>query len=333
MKLNSNEVYDNSNLKMKKLFLLAIVSVLISCNQKTKVEKAVEEIPLSVQVERFDKIFYETQVANFTEMRNKYSAFFPNEIADSVFINKMTDPLYRELYSEVQNKYSDFSPVQSEIENTLRYIKYYFPNTVVPKKVTTLISEMDYENKVIYSDSLLLISLDLYLGKEHKFYEFPDYFTQTFERSQIMPDIVSDFSTRVIAPPRDRTFLSQMIYFGKEMYLKDLILPNYEDYDKMGYTKEQQIWCEENQSEIWRYFIEDNLLYDTDSKLIARFIAPAPFSKFYLELDNESPGRTGVWMGWQIVRSFMKNNDVSVADLMIMDAKEVFTRSKYKPKK
>lgn len=333
MKLNSNEVYDNSNLKMKKLFLLAIVSVLISCNQKTKVEKALEEIPLSVQVERFDKIFYETQVANFTEMRNKYSAFFPNEIADSVFINKMTNPLYRELYSEVQNKYSDFSPVQSEIENTLRYIKYYFPNTIVPKKVTTLISEMDYENKVIYSDSLLLISLDLYLGKEHKFYEFPDYFTQTFERSQIMPDIVSDFSTRVIAPPRDRTFLSQMIYFGKEMYLKDLILPNYEDYDKMGYTKEQQIWCEENQSEIWRYFIEDNLLYDTDSKLIARFIAPAPFSKFYLELDNESPGRTGVWMGWQIVRSFMKNNEITVADLMIMDAKEVFTRSKYKPKK
>lgn len=333
MKLNSNEVYDNSNLKMKKLFLLAIVSVLISCNQKTKVEKALEEIPLSVQVERFDKIFYETQVANFTEMRNKYSAFFPNEIADSVFINKMTNPLYRELYLEVQNKYSDFSPVQSEIENTFRYIKYYFPNTVVPKKVTTLISEMDYENKVIYSDSLLLISLDLYLGKEHKFYEFPDYFTQTFERSQIMPDIVSDFSTRVIAPPRDRTFLSQMIYFGKEMYLKDLILPNYEDYDKMGYTKEQQIWCEENQSEIWRYFIEDNLLYDTDSKLIARFIAPAPFSKFYLELDNESPGRTGVWMGWQIVRSFMKNNEITVADLMIMDAKEVFTRSKYKPKK
>jgi uncharacterized protein YjaZ len=38
-------------------------------------------------------------------------------------------------------------------------------------------------------------------------------------------------------------------------------------------------------------------------------------------------------MGWQIVRSFMKNIDVSVADLMTMDAKEVFTRSKYKPKK
>lgn len=318
---------------MKKLFLLLLFITFFSCNQKSKVEKAVEEIPLTIQVERFDKIFYETPVANFPEMRKKYSAFFPKEIADSVFVNKMTDPLYRELYSEVQKIYNDFSSVQTEIENTFRYIKYYFPNQNPPQKVTTLISEMDYEHKVIYSDSLLLISLDLYLGKEHKFYEFPNYFTQTFERSQIMPDIVSDFSTRVIAPPRDRTFLSQMIYFGKEMYLKDLILPDYDDYTKMGYTKEQQNWCEENQSEIWRYFIEDNLLYDTDSKLVARFIAPAPFSKFYLVLDNESPGRTGVWMGWQIVRSFMKNNEISVADLMTMDAKELFTRSKYKPKK
>jgi gliding motility-associated lipoprotein GldB len=245
----------------------------------------------------------------------------------------MTDPLYRELYDEVQKKYSNFTPIQEELEEVFRRIKFYFQNQKIPSKVTTLISEMDYQNKVIYTDSLLLISLDLYLGKEHKFYEFPDYFRQTFERSQIMPDVVTDFSTRVIAQPSEKTFLDQMIYFGKEMYIKDLILPAYADFDKIGYSNEQQIWCEENEAEIWRYFIEENILYDSDTKLIQRFIAPAPFSKFYLEIDNESPGRTGVWIGWQIVRSFMKNNEVSLADFLAMDAKEIFTRSKYKPKK
>ena len=272
-------------------------------------------------------------VEDFQKMKNLHPAFFPSQIPDSVFISKMKDPLYRELYNEVQKKYSNFNPVQEELEEVFRRIKFYFPNQKTPSKVTTLISEMDYQNKVIYTDSLLLISLDLYLGKEHKFYEFPDYFKQTFQRSQIMPDVVSDFSTRVIALPREKTFLDQMIYFGKEMYIKDLILPTYEDFDKIGYSKEQQIWCEENEGEIWRYFIEDNILYDSDTKLVQRFIAPAPFSKFYLEIDNESPGRTGVWIGWQIVRSFMKNNEVSLADFLAMDAKEIFTRSKYKPKK
>ena len=84
---------------------------------------------------------------------------------------------------------------------------------------------------------------------------------------------------------------------------------------------------------MWRYFIEKKLLYDTDQKLIPRFINPAPFSKFYLEIDNESPGRVGAWIGWQMVRSFMENNEVSFQELLQMDAKEIFERSKYKPKK
>ncbi|MEZ4839464.1 gliding motility lipoprotein GldB [Flavobacterium sp.] len=318
---------------MKKILLIFMLVLLASCDKKSAIEKQIDEIPVSLTVERFDKIFYETPVSDFVKMKKKYPEFFPSQFPDSVFISKMKDTLYLELYSEVQKKYTDFSPVQEELEDLFRRIKFYFPNQKTPSKVTTLISEMDYENKVIYTDSLLLISLDLYLGKDHKFYEFPDYFKQTFQRSQILPDVVSDFSSRVIAQPNEKTFLDQMIYFGKEMYLKDMLLPAYEDFDKMGYTKEQQIWCEENESEIWRYFIEDNLLYDSDSKLVQRFIAPAPFSKFYLEIDHESPGRIGVWVGWQIVRSFMKNNEVSLNDFLAMDAKEIFTRSKYKPKK
>ena len=84
---------------------------------------------------------------------------------------------------------------------------------------------------------------------------------------------------------------------------------------------------------MWSYFINDNLLYDSDPKLANRFINPAPFSKFYLEIDNESPGRVGAWLGWQIVKSYMDNNATSLTDLLKMDAKELFEKSKYKPKK
>jgi uncharacterized protein YjaZ len=84
---------------------------------------------------------------------------------------------------------------------------------------------------------------------------------------------------------------------------------------------------------MWRYFIEKELLYSTDPKLGARFINPAPFSKFYLEIDNESPGMLGRYLGWKIVRAYMEKNDTDVQRLMITDAEEIFTNSKYKPKK
>jgi hypothetical protein len=53
---------------------------------------------------------------------------------------------------------------------------------------------MDYENKVIYADSLVIVSLEMYLGAEHKFYQFSKlYQAKNFEENQIMPDVVSCF--------------------------------------------------------------------------------------------------------------------------------------------
>jgi len=319
---------------MKQYFWLPLVCALlfVSCDKKSKTEQAVEQIPMQVKVERFDKAFFETKPENLGTLKAQYPFFFPPGNDDQVWIEKMQNPQWRELYEEVQKKYSDFGLETEKIEDLFRHIKYYFPTAKIPK-VYTVISEMDYHNKVIAANNMLIISLELYLGKDHKFYEFPQYLKQNFEESQIVPDIASNFALGQIPPPTENSFLSQMIYAGKELYLKDLLLPNYSDADKMGYKPEQIKWCQENEGYMWRFFVENKMLYDTDQKLAQRFINPAPFSKFYLEIDNESPGRVGCWIGWQMVRSFMENNEVTVQQMLRMDAKEIFEKSKYKPKK
>lgn len=317
---------------IKYLSLLCSIFIFNSCDKKTKIESEVASIPLAIKVERFDKAFYETPPEDIASLKSNYPYFFPAGTPDSVWTNKMKNPLYRELYTEVQKKFPNLEMVNSDLEMLFKHLKFYFPKTKTPK-VVTLISEMDYLNKVIYTDSLVLISLDLYLGKDHKFYDFPDYLRQNFEPIQILPDLVSSFASKKIAPPSQNDLLSQMIYYGKELYIKDLLLPTLSDAEKIGYTPAQITWCIENEGYIWRYFIEEKLIYSTDSKLANRFINLAPFSKFYLEIDNESPGRVGTWIGWQIVRSYMENNEVNLSDLMQIDAKEIFNKSKYKPKK
>jgi gliding motility-associated lipoprotein GldB len=314
------------------IILFAVTIAFVSCDKKTKVEKAVEKIPVELKVERFDKLFFETSPKDLDKLKNQFPFFFPKETPNSVWLEKMQNLQWRELYTEVQKKYSNFEPVKKELTTLFQHLKYYFPETKTPK-VITVISEMDYNNKVIYADSLVIISLELYLGKGHKFYQFPKYLKQNFEQKQILPDVVSSFSTQKIAPITDKNLLGQMIYFGKQLYLKDLLLPDYTDADKMGYTPEQIKWCEENEGYMWRFFLENQMLYSDDQKLNNRFINPAPFSKFYLEIDNESPGRVGAWIGWQMVRSFMKNNEVPLQEMLKMSAKELFEKSKYKPKK
>ncbi|PWB24838.1 gliding motility lipoprotein GldB [Flavobacterium sp. HTF] len=313
-------------------FVILLCLFFLSCDQKSKVEKEVEEIPVDIKVERFDKVFFETKPEDLAKIKKQYPFFFPAGNEDSVWLNKMQDPLWREVYTEVEKKYSNFEPVREEFNSLFQHIKYYFPEVKTPK-VITIISEMDYTSKAIYADSLVIVSLELYLGKEHKFYQFPSYLKQNFEERQIMPDVVSSFAFRKIPASPDRSLLSQMIFEGKQLYAKDLLLPEYTDAEKMGYTPEQIKWCEENESYMWRYFIENEVLYSDDPKLNTRFIAPAPFSKFFLEIDNDSPGRVGAWIGWQMVRSYMKNNKATLPELLKTNAKEIFEKSKYKPKK
>lgn len=312
--------------------LLIVLILFFSCDKKTKIEKEVEEIPIELQVTRFDKIFFETPVNKLSEAKKKFPMFYPKQIEDSVWINKMKNPLWRELYTEVQAKFGDFAVQQTALEETFRHIKYYFPKTKTPK-IYTLIYEVDANTKTIYADSIVLISLEMYMGKNHKFYDYPAYQRQNFEPQQIMPDLVASFATSKIAYPKVKTFLSKMIYAGKHLYLKDILLPSFSDADKIGYLPEQIAFCNENESFIWQYFIENKLLYSTDSSLDNRFINPAPFSKFYLEIDNDTPGRIASWIGWQIVRSYMKNNSVNTNTLLKTDAETIFNQSKYKPKK
>jgi gliding motility-associated lipoprotein GldB len=318
---------------MKIYRLIVLLSLFfLSCDQKSKVEKAVEEIPVDIQVKRFDKVFFESKPEDLQKVKEEFPYFFPEGNDDNVWIDKMRDPIWREVYDEVQKKYSNIEPVRQDFTSLFQHLKYYFPEIKTPKLVT-VIGEMDYEAKAIYADTLVVVALELYLGKEHKFYQFPNYLKENFEQKQIMPDIVSSFAYRNIPAYSDKDLLSQMIFEGKQLYAKDLLLPEYTDAEKIGYTPEQIKWCEENEAYMWRYLIEKELLYSIDPKLTTRFIAPAPFSKFYLEIDNESPGRVGSWIGWQMIRSYMKNNNVTLAQMFKTDPKEIFEKAKYKPKK
>ena len=104
-------------------------------------------------------------------------------------------------------------------------------------------------------------------------------------------------------------------------------------FEKIGYTKEQWQFAEANEEMIWRYFVDNELIFDTDSNLAPRFLYPAPFSKFYLSLDAETPDRLGQYIGWQMVKSYMGRNEVSIEQMLQADAETIFNNANYKPKK
>jgi hypothetical protein len=245
----------------------------------------------------------------------------------------MNDTLQQQLFNEVDKTFGNFDKEANEIRSLFQHLKYYEKTFKVPS-VITLTNYVDYRNKTIVTDTIALIALDNYLGENHEFYsDIPKYLTQNMKPSQIVSDLASDYASKYIFQSHRKTLLDEMIFFGKELYFKDKMIPFKTDAEKIGYTQEQLDWAISNESYIWRYFIEKELLYSTDSSLPSRFVAPAPFTKFYLELDSESPGRLGQYIGWQIVRSYMENNSVEFLDMLQMDASDIFTDAKFKPRK
>ena len=319
---------------MKKFILFSsLLFALVGCKKENQEEQKILQTPIAFEFIRFDQDFAKTQAADLPKLKAKYPYLFAPGISDSVWLNKKNDSLFKEVQKEVNIQFTDTKKLEQQLKSLFQHITYYFPDQK-PGKVIGLLSDMDVLNRVIYADTLTLIGLDTYLGKNHRFYEgFDSYTLKEFEADKIPSDIAESFLSQKVVPTQERSFLSHLIYAGKILYGKDRLLPSTSDALKIGYTEDQIKWCEANEAQMWKYFIENKLLYDTDPKLYNRFIQNAPFSKFYLELDSESPGKVGAWIGWQIVRAYMQNNDVTLQELFIKDPKEIFEKSNYKPKK
>ncbi|MBT8183152.1 MAG: gliding motility lipoprotein GldB [Eudoraea sp.] len=320
-------------MKTRFFALLLILFSSYSCKNETGVSEDVSKIRINLAVLRFDKQFAEAKPEDIPALKNEFPYLFPKQYPDSLWIAKLNDTLQKELYSEVNAEFPDFVKETADLELFFKHVLYYFPNYKVPK-VITVISDVDYTNRVILADTLLLIGLDNYLGKDHRFYGgIEQYIAAGLDKEYLVSDVASAFGKTRLRFPSDRTFLAQMIYYGKELYLKDKLMPLATDAQKIAYSPEELEWAQANEEQIWRYFIEREILYSTDNMLAPRFLDPAPFSKFRLELDNESPGRLGRYMGWQITRAFMNNNDVKLSQLLGLSAEEIFKKSNYKPKK
>lgn len=319
---------------MRNLFLIfLLIFIVFSCTTSDSKKVDVSSIDVTVSIDRFDIDFYNTTKSTLQETKAAYPLFFPENTPDSVWIGKIYDKDEQELFVETQKIYKDITPLKTQLISLFKHVKFYNPQFNEPK-VTTLLTNVDYENRVIYTQDMLLISLDVYLGSNHVFYsDFPKYIKHNYHKNHIIVDVANAIIEKQVQESNQRTFLSKMIARGKRLYLLDLYLPEIEDVEKIGYESEKFNWAVLNESQIWSYFIENKLLYSTDTELNKRFLDTAPFSKFYRAEDNLSPGRIGEWLGWQIVRSYMKHNNVSLQSLIAMDTEEIFKNSKYKPKK
>lgn len=320
-------------MKLKSIFIFCVILFFaLACKEDDSVESEIAKIDMNLEVERFDKILGAAKSDNLEDIKRDYPFLFPKEI-DSLWTNRLFGDLQQEIFDEVTLNYDNFEGQELVIEDFFRHLKYYDSNFEAPR-VITIADYVDYRNKLTLEENLLIVNLSNYLGLEHRFYQnIPQYFSKNMIVEQIVPEIAGKYAIRYAYQNQRRTFLDEIIFQGKLLYFIEVMLPNTSKSQIIGYSDDDIKWAKANEVMIWSYFVENEVLFKTDPKLFQRFTVPGPFSKFGLEIDNESPPRLGSYIGWQIVKTFKEKSDMGIMDIMRTDADEIFKTSKYKPRR
>lgn len=313
--------------------VLAFAKALTSCNSSSDKEQEIAKIPMDVELRLFHKEFAEAEVADLPDLKERYPRLLSPRTPDSLLIAKIQgrDSIQDILESAVQKANFDYDEIERDVESIMRHVKYYFPE-FEPTSVVTMISEVEYNYQVIPTEEALYLAMDTYLGKDSELYlGISKYIRSQLNVEQLPADVGLAYAKLFVPQTMERSLLENMVYHGKLHYIQKLFVPDASNDLIFNYTPEKYQFTVDNETEMWRYLIGEELLYDTDSQLLSRFILPAPFSKFYLEVDQNTPGGVGRYLGYKIVDAFMKNNDVSLDALIALPADEIFKRSKYKP--
>lgn len=305
----------------------------ISCGENSSVEGQVQDMQIPLELHRFDLKFKETTPEKLHSIKQEYPFFFPEQTPDSIWLAKITDPIQQQLLEEVSKAFPESDSLGTDISHLYAHFAYHFKQQK-PPKIYTLTNEVAHDFRVIATDSMWLVALDNYLGPGHDFYKtFPSYIKREKDLRFLMIDLAAAVSELVIPKPKQPYFLSKMVYEGKKIFVQQMLWPHDNTPRQFHFTEEEYRWATENEAQIWRYFIENKLLYSTEKDLAYRFLYPAPFSKFNLEIDQDSPGQIGVFMGFQLVKSYYKNKGEDLQKLLQISAVDLLKEAAYKPKK
>ena len=182
-------------------------------------------------------------------------------------------------------------------------------------------------------DSALILSLDMYLGDTSVYYQmlrYPLYQVRKMNSDNILPDLARGWIlTEFDQPKTESTLLQHTIYYGKIFYAIQALLPETADSLIIGYSAEQIKTCEKYEKQYWGYFAEKNRLYENSLTNVRELTTDGPFTA---AISRDCPPRIAMWIGWRIVQSYMKNNKVSVEQLMKeRDPQKILSKSKYRP--
>lgn len=323
----------------KFMLIISVLLVFVSCDSnpfKVELKEGVD-----VDLKRFEDDLLVLKQSDLQDqlpsLREKYPKFIPENYQGEQYQNQLlreiTFPLNQKLFEDKLSYAPLHDQIEKDVESVLSHFKYYYPHHQITEAFTYLSGLARNLDPVMFDSTSLVIAIDHYYGEDYPVYEQSgvyDYQRKLMNSEYLKVDIARYLAMGKFAPLKnDANFLETMIYLGKVNYFTNAMNPSIEEAQLMRFEEKDLQYCKDNAERVWTYFVEKDLLYSKDAMIIKKYTEPRPFAN---SLEKESPGRIGVWFGRQIVDEYVKNEKVSLQELMEeKDLLKIFRKAKYRP--
>lgn len=346
------------NHKIKRYLPLLLLIGLVACQQEdTKVIPDVSDIKVDLTIDRFEEALFSLDTsqieAGLAQLEQQYPAF--SEVYFNFVLGSkdpkvapqghseyikgfLTHPGLVHLYDTTHQLYTNISDIEEELEQAMQFYQYYFPMSELPH-FTTFISEYSIA-AFIYGEQALAIGLDFFLGEKYPYYKynpqnpnFSDYMVRTYNRDHLVSKAIQPLIEDHVGQPPGERLLDLMIHNGKKLYIRDLLLPYAQDTVLLEMTPTQVQWLKKNEFNLWSHLVGNDLLYSSEFRKIRKLIDYSPSGPS--DMPEETPGRAGNWIGFQIVKRYMRQHpNTSIQSLIdLKDSQQLLDESKFRPRR
>ncbi len=243
-----------------------------------------------------------------------------NMKSDTSFTNGLKrfykDDYIKRLTKTIQKKHGYYTHEKQKLVTAFKRLKVFFPKETIPRKISFINSL--FSSSVLCTENEIAIGVERYLGPHEKVIQelpnqqFYTWIKKSMKKEYLVRDVVAGWLMTHYCKETTENYASEMIRWGKILYFTEASLPDQKKHLILRYSKNQYDWACKSEGMFWKYLVDNELLFKTDEKTRANLLSEGPFTS---GLPEESPDRLGQFLGWRIVKQYMKNHKISLEKL------------------
>lgn len=318
----------------------------MACSSPERREANIEGKDMEFHITRFDSLFWNIDTTCVNRELQVLDSLHPeitriyvekvmlmgsidSAMAAVEYKNFRNYPAVIDVYTSTQEAYQDMNVIEEELKLGLLRAQVFLPGLKLPKFYTHI---SFFNQNIIVGDGFISLSIDNYMGENYCFYDsigIYSYLKRNMRREKIVSDYLTAMLCSEFLTKANGNLLDDMIYYGKILYCVSCMLPDEDESVIMGYTNEQMKWAEEHEKDLWGQLVETHMIFSENIIDKTKFLHDGPFTQPF---GQDSPDRLGAYLGWQIVKSYMKNNqDVSIMQLLQeTEGQKILKQSSYR---